>query len=140
MHSLSFPISHGNLHLLLILLLLAFTCKANVWDDYYQWSYDNQRRLNDYFQRLGEYYFKMDKYKSPSENEQQIYRSYDRDRVRVPIRKNDDRDHTVLSKEKQELLDLHNKYRRRVANGQVNGQPPSNKIRDLVSFLHNARQ
>ncbi|KAM7540468.1 hypothetical protein Aperf_G00000027677 [Anoplocephala perfoliata] len=36
-----------------------------------------------------------------------------------------------LSKEKRELLDLHNEYRRRVAQGKVPGQPPSSKIRDL---------
>ncbi|KAH9287170.1 Venom allergen 5 [Echinococcus granulosus] len=36
-----------------------------------------------------------------------------------------------LSKEKRELLDLQNDYRRRVARGQVPGQPSSSKIHDL---------
>lgn len=38
-----------------------------------------------------------------------------------------------LTKEQQELLDLHNKYRRQVAEGKVPKQPGSSKIRDLVS-------
>lgn len=37
--------------------------------------------------------------------------------------------------DKAELLDLHNKYRRMVATGQVRGQPASQKIRDLVSHF-----
>nr|CDS32832.1 venom allergen (val) protein [Hymenolepis microstoma] len=36
-----------------------------------------------------------------------------------------------LSKEKQELLDLHNQYRREVAGGKVPNQPGSSKLKDL---------
>ncbi len=37
-----------------------------------------------------------------------------------------------LSGDRAELLQLHNKYRRKVASGKVNGQPTSSKIHDLV--------
>ncbi len=37
-----------------------------------------------------------------------------------------------LSENRAELLQLHNKYRRKVASGNVNGQPSSSKIHDLV--------
>lgn len=50
--------------------------------------------------------------------------------VKAPVKR------AALSSEKQELLDLHNKYRRQIAEGRVPGHPGSNKIGDLVgSFL-----
>lgn len=40
-----------------------------------------------------------------------------------------------LSKDKQELLDLQNQYRREVAEGRVPNQPASSKIKDLVCSI-----
>lgn len=52
---------------------------------------------------------------------------------------NDEDENTIkrssLTREKQELLDLHNEYRRQVALGKVLGQPPSSNIRDLVRLI-----
>ncbi|VDO05622.1 unnamed protein product [Rodentolepis nana] len=40
-----------------------------------------------------------------------------------------------LSADKQELLDLHNQYRRKVAGGKVPRQPASSKVKDLVCSI-----
>ncbi len=45
---------------------------------------------------------------------------------------NEKREDIAPQGDKAELLELHNKYRRMVARGEVRGQPASSKIGDLV--------
>ena len=58
---------HLPLLLLSLLLLLAFSCKADTWDDYYQSLYEYHQGLNDYFHRIGEYYQKRKEYQNLDE-------------------------------------------------------------------------
>ena len=136
MHSLRIPVANFFSRFLLILLLLAYSSKAGVWDDYYQGLYEYQQGLNDYFHSLGNYYLKLNKYKEPAGGTQQTSQPINKQvTLRNTIGSTGGGAQSIVSGDKKKLLDLQNEYRRRVASGQVQGQPASSKIQDLVSFL-----
>ena len=67
MSSNSFSLPKHLTLLLLSLLLLALSCKADTWDDYYQGLYEYHQGLNDYFHEIGAYYQRQKQYQTSDE-------------------------------------------------------------------------
>ena len=58
------PSKSPSMLLLLALLLLAFSCKADTWDDYYEKLYEYHQRLNDNFHDIGAYFKRLKQYQN----------------------------------------------------------------------------
>lgn len=130
--------------ILLSILLIAFPSKANVYEEYYE-------MLDDYFKQLQEFYLIIkNHYESGEDNtwqgdeqhpvQQPVHQVTESNRIfntqgqatTKMTNTNVDSGVSGISDQKKQLLEMHNAYRRRVANGEVEGQPASSKIRDLV--------